>query len=111
MCFQGLGFEGGENGSRRRGTYQLFDYWNVPGKVQAFPADSGKSLNIVLQGSALIRDETAQRVRDAARQIGYVYNRRAAELRGQSSNIVGVVINDLMNPSSPKCWSASNARW
>jgi LacI family transcriptional regulator len=52
----------------------------------------------VLQGSSLIREETAERVREAARSLGYVYNRRAAELRGQSSNTVGVVINDLMNP-------------
>jgi LacI family transcriptional regulator len=59
---------------------------------------SKSTVSLVLQGSALIRNETAQRVRDAARQLGYVYNRRAAELRGQSSNIVGVVINDLMNP-------------
>ncbi len=59
---------------------------------------SKSTVSLVLQESPLIREETAQRVRDAARKLGYVYNRRAAELRGQSSNIVGVVINDLMNP-------------
>src|SRR5262249_4939236 len=30
--------------------------------------------------------------------LGYVYNRRAAELRRKSSNTIGVVINDLLNP-------------
>jgi LacI family transcriptional regulator len=59
---------------------------------------SKSTVSLVLQDSPLIRQETAQRVRDAARKLGYVYNRRAAELRGQSSNVVGVVINDLMNP-------------
>lgn len=59
---------------------------------------SKSTVSLVLQGSDLIREETAERVREAARKLGYVYNRRAAELRGQSSNTVGVVINDLMNP-------------
>lgn len=59
---------------------------------------SKSTVSLVLQGSELIRDETAARVREAARKLGYVYNRRAAELRSQASNTVGVVINDLMNP-------------
>jgi LacI family transcriptional regulator len=59
---------------------------------------SKSTVSLVLQGSKLIRDETAERVREAARKLGYVYNRRAAELRNQSSNTIGVVINDLMNP-------------
>lgn len=81
-------------------------------RTKAEPAPRGQTINdvareagvskstvsLVLQGSTLIREETAQRVRDAARHLGYVYNRRAAELRGQSSNTIGVVINDLMNP-------------
>ena len=50
------------------------------------------------QGQPLIPAETSERVRAAAAQLGYVYNRRAGELRRQSSNMVGVVINDLMNP-------------
>lgn len=59
---------------------------------------SKSTVSLVLQGSSLIREETAQRVREAASQLGYVYNRRAAELRRRSSHMVGVVINDLMNP-------------
>ncbi len=59
---------------------------------------SKSTVSLVLQGSPLIRDETAERVRQAVVTLGYVYNRRAAELRRQSSNTVGVVINDLMNP-------------
>lgn len=59
---------------------------------------SKSTVSLVLQGSDSIREETAQRVRDAARKLGYIYNRRAADLRSQSSNTIGVVINDLMNP-------------
>lgn len=59
---------------------------------------SKSTVSLVLQASPLIRAETADRVRDAARRVGYVYNRRAAQLRHQRSNVVGVVINDLMNP-------------
>jgi LacI family transcriptional regulator len=59
---------------------------------------SKSTVSLVLQGSTLIREQTAQRVRDAARKLGYVYNRRAAELRRQSSNTIGVLINDLLNP-------------
>jgi len=61
-------------------------------------AVSKSTVSLVLQGSDLIREETAARVREAVNKLGYVYNRRAAELRSQSSNTVGVVINDLMNP-------------
>jgi LacI family transcriptional regulator len=59
---------------------------------------SKSTVSLVLQGSGLIRPETAKRVRTAARKLGYVYNRRAAELRRKSSNTIGVIINDLMNP-------------
>ncbi|HEU0204113.1 MAG TPA: LacI family DNA-binding transcriptional regulator [Burkholderiaceae bacterium] len=65
----------------------------------AHAADVSKStVSLVLQGSPLIREETAAKVRAAATRLGYVYNRRAADLRRQSSNLVGVVINDLLNP-------------
>ena len=46
----------------------------------------------------MIARETAERVRQAAEALGYVYNRRAADLRRKSSNVVGIVINDLLNP-------------
>jgi len=59
---------------------------------------SKSTVSLVLQGSDLIPAETSDRVREAAAKIGYVYNRRAAELRRQSSNAIGVVINDLRNP-------------
>src|SRR6059058_5575898 len=59
---------------------------------------SKSTVSLVLQGSDLIKAGTADRVREAARRLGYVYNRQAAELRRGTSNRIGVVINDLMNP-------------
>ena len=66
--------------------------------VAAAAKVSKSTVSLVLQGSGLIPEGTAERVRAAARKLGYVYNRRAAELRRKSSNTIGVVINDLMNP-------------
>lgn len=66
--------------------------------VAAEAGVSKSTVSLVLQGSDLIRGETTERVRAAARKLGYVYNRRAAELRRKSSNTIGVIINDLMNP-------------
>jgi len=59
---------------------------------------SKSTVSLVLKGSPLIKGETAERVKAAAIKLGYVYNRKAGELRGNSSNAIGVVINDLMNP-------------
>ena len=59
---------------------------------------SKSTVSLVLQGSELVRSETAEKVRAAALKLGYVYNRRAADLRRSKSNAIGVVINDLMNP-------------
>lgn len=59
---------------------------------------SKSTVSLVLKGSPLIKGETAERVKAAAIRLGYVYNRKAGELRGNSSNAIGVVINDLMNP-------------
>lgn len=59
---------------------------------------SKSTVSLVLKGSPLIKSETADRVKEAAAKLGYIYNRRAGELRGNASNTIGVVINDLMNP-------------
>lgn len=67
-------------------------------QVAAAAGVSKSTVSLVLQDSPLIPEATAQRVRQAAETLGYVYNRRAAELRHQTSRTIGVVVNDLMNP-------------
>ncbi len=59
---------------------------------------SKSTVSLVLQGSQAIRAETRDRVQQAIDRMGYVYNRGAANLRRQKSDMVGMVINDLTNP-------------
>lgn len=59
---------------------------------------SKSTVSLVLKNSPLIKKTTAEKVWVTARQLGYVYNRSAANLRQGSSNIVGMVVNDLTNP-------------
>lgn len=85
-------------------------FWNVPivhsniksgPTIQDIAASAGVSkstVSLVLQESPRIKAETAEKVREAARSLGYVYNRGAAALRGRRSTTIGMVINDLTNP-------------
>jgi LacI family transcriptional regulator len=85
-------------------------FWNVPisqgnmktgPTIQDIAASAGVSkstVSLVLQHSPKIKAETAEKVREAARHLGYVYNRGAANLRGGRSTTIGMVINDLTNP-------------
>jgi len=59
---------------------------------------SKSTVSLVLQGSDLIKPDTAAKVRKAIADTGYVYNRGAANLRKAQSNVIGMVINDLTNP-------------
>lgn len=51
-----------------------------------------------MRDSPLVADVTRERIKEHARAIGYIYNRRAASLRTSRSGIVGVVVHDIMNP-------------
>ncbi|MEM7321340.1 MAG: LacI family DNA-binding transcriptional regulator, partial [Pseudomonadota bacterium] len=59
---------------------------------------SKSTVSLVLQQSPLVREETRAIVRKAMAQLGYVYNRSAANLRSASTGLIGLVINDLRNP-------------
>ncbi|MBB3542179.1 MULTISPECIES: LacI family DNA-binding transcriptional regulator [unclassified Rhizobium] len=60
---------------------------------------SKSTVSLVLQGSPLVNEGTRSKVNAAMRELGYVYNRGAANLRqaGAKSKIIGVVVNDLTN--------------
>jgi LacI family transcriptional regulator len=66
--------------------------------IAEFAGVSKSTVSLALQSSDLIRPETAERVLDAAKELGYVYNRAAAALRKVRSNLIGVIVNDLTNP-------------
>lgn len=59
---------------------------------------SKSTVSNVLQNSPLVRPATRALVEKAMDEIGYVYNRAAANLRGADVGLVGLVINDLRNP-------------
>lgn len=59
---------------------------------------SKSTVSLVLQASPLVNEQTRAKVNAAIRELGYVYNRGAANLRQTaSSKIVGIVVNDLTN--------------
>jgi LacI family transcriptional regulator len=59
---------------------------------------SKSTVSLVLAGSTLVADATRERVIDAMTELGYIYHRGAATLRGAKSGVLGMVINDLSNP-------------
>jgi LacI family transcriptional regulator len=61
---------------------------------------SKSTVSLVLQNSPLVKAATREAVTRAMDALDYVYNRAAANLRGAHGGLVGLVINDLRNPSS-----------
>jgi LacI family transcriptional regulator len=59
---------------------------------------SKSTVSLVISGSRLVADTTRGRVNEALQQLGYIYHRGAATLRGARSDVLGMVINDLSNP-------------
>lgn len=59
---------------------------------------STATVSLALRDSPLVAEDTRQKIKDAALDMGYIYNRRAASLRTSRSGIVGVVVHDIMNP-------------
>lgn len=59
---------------------------------------SKSTVSLVLQNSPAVRDETRAQVRAAMAELGYVYNRTAANMRSANAGLIGLVINDLRNP-------------
>ena len=54
----------------------------------------------VINGTRYVEPQTAERVRSAIDQLHYVNNGWAKMLRSEKSDIIGMLINDLVNPYS-----------
>ena len=63
------------------------------------PATASRALNP--ETRLLVREDTARRVLEAARSLGYHPNPVARSLRTRRSNTVGVLIPDISNPLFP----------
>ena len=59
---------------------------------------STATVSLALRDSPLVAEATKEKIKAQARQMGYIYNRRAASLRTSKSGIIGVVVHDIMNP-------------
>jgi LacI family transcriptional regulator len=59
---------------------------------------SKSTVSLVISGSGLVAESTRERVAGAMSELGYIYHRGAATLRGAKSGVIGMVINDLSNP-------------
>lgn len=59
---------------------------------------SKSTVSLVIRNSNSVREETRLAVSQAMEELGYVYNRSAANMRTRDAGLVGLVINDLTNP-------------
>ncbi len=69
--------------------------------LAAIAADLGVStatVSLALRNSPLVATATGEKVQARAKELGYVYDRRAASLRTQRSDIVGLIVRDVVNP-------------
>lgn len=61
-------------------------------------AVSTATVSLALRNSPLVAEATRLRVQQLAREMGYSYNRSAASLRTDRTNILGVGFHDITNP-------------
>jgi LacI family transcriptional regulator len=59
---------------------------------------SKSTVSLALRAGRQVKPATRARIEAAIAQLGYVYNRGAANLRAAKSNFVGMLISDLTNP-------------
>lgn len=58
---------------------------------------SRATASLVVRNSPSISDVTKEKVHQSIRELGYVYDRIAANLRSQSSSTIGIIITDVAN--------------
>lgn len=59
---------------------------------------SRATASLIVRGSPKIAEKTRKKVLDSMRELGYVYDRIAANMRSQNSSTVGLIITDVANP-------------
>jgi LacI family transcriptional regulator len=66
--------------------------------VAAASGVSTATVSLVLREEPVVAEATRQRVLDAIERIGYVYDRRAANMRSKRSMTIGLIVTDVRNP-------------
>lgn len=59
---------------------------------------SRSTASLVVQESTKIKSSTTQKVLKSMNELGYVYDRMAANMRAQKSTTIGIIITDVGNP-------------
>jgi LacI family transcriptional regulator len=59
---------------------------------------SRATASLVLRESPLVADATRARVHEAVERLGYIYNRKAANLRAHRSMTIGLLVGQIVNP-------------
>jgi LacI family transcriptional regulator len=59
---------------------------------------SRSTASLALRGSSHISKATREKVQESMRELGYIYDRVAANLRSKDSSTVGLIIMELANP-------------
>jgi len=59
---------------------------------------SRATVSLVLQDSHRVSEPTKVRVREAMAEMGYIYDRRAAQMRSRRAHGFGLVLTDVHNP-------------
>jgi LacI family transcriptional regulator len=80
-------------------TEQAVTLRDVAARAGVHPATASRALNP--ETRLLVKEDTAQRVLEAAELLGYHPNPVARSLRTRRSHTVGVIIPDLTNPLFP----------
>lgn len=58
---------------------------------------SRATASLIVRGSPLVAEKTRKKVQESMRQLGYVYDRVAANLRSRSSLTIGLIITEISN--------------
>lgn len=59
---------------------------------------SAAAVSYVFSGKGRVSNETRERVLEAAQALGYIRNDTAARLRSGESKLIGVILNNIVNP-------------
>ena len=67
-------------------------------EVASHAGVSRSTVSLVLRGSPLVAQETRDRVQASIAELGYIYNRGAANLRAARTDVVGLLVCEINNP-------------
>jgi LacI family transcriptional regulator len=80
--------------SKGFGTLRKLTLKDIARKAEVSPS----TVSLVLRDSPLVADATRDKIRATMEELGYVYNRGAANLRSRRSKTIGLIVCEITNP-------------